>query len=148
MDNCWQIILLKFWAKRNGGYNRIMSIPPFYFLEFFSNSNWKYYNLSHDGFDFLTFYTGRIKDGKFVLKTKNTQAVQQAGLIPNSAGYELINLVEITNGATNKPLASVINGAFTNDNLKNISSKDRKWIGTIRSTMVNKWTGTMSVLDK
>jgi hypothetical protein len=25
---------------------------------------------------------------------------------------------------------------------------DRKWIGTVRSTMVNKWSGSMSVLDK
>lgn len=72
MDNAWQIILLKFWAKRNGGYNNVKSIPPFYFLEFFSNSNWKYYNLQIDGGDFLNFYTGRAQDGKFVLKTKNS----------------------------------------------------------------------------
>lgn len=46
LDNAWQIILLKFWAKRNGGYRKVKEIPPFHFLEFFSNSNWKYYNLS------------------------------------------------------------------------------------------------------
>jgi hypothetical protein len=43
--------------------------------------------LNKEGLKFLDFYTGRIPNGKFVLKTKNTNQVYQAGLIPNSAGY-------------------------------------------------------------
>jgi hypothetical protein len=45
LDQAWQIILLKFWAKRSGGYHNVKSAPAFNFLECFSNSNWKYYNL-------------------------------------------------------------------------------------------------------
>jgi len=93
IDNPWQLILLKFWAKRNYGYRNIQQLPPFRFIEFFSNSNWKYYNLGVEGWNFLSFYTGRTQYGKFILKTKDTQAVYDSGLIPNSAGYELINLV-------------------------------------------------------
>jgi hypothetical protein len=39
--------------------------------------------------------------GKFLLKTKNTKLVENAGLIPNSVGYEMINLVETTNASQN-----------------------------------------------
>lgn len=70
--------------------------------------------------------------GKFILKTKNSQVVKNAGLIPNSAGYELINLVEITPSSNNVA----------------VKPADRRWIGTIRSTMVNRWSGSMSILDK
>ena len=45
MEHAWQIILLKFWAKKNRGYRNVKSIPPFRFIEFFTNSNWKYFNL-------------------------------------------------------------------------------------------------------
>ena len=77
--------------------------------------------------EFLNFYTGRIPNGKFVLKTKNTDQVYKSGLIPNSAGYELLDLREITNSQ---------------------NPKDRNWIIQIRSTLINKWSGSMSVLDK
>lgn len=49
LDQAWQIILLKFWAKRNQGYQNIPNIPPFAFLEHFSNSNWKCFNLQREG---------------------------------------------------------------------------------------------------
>lgn len=32
LDQCWQIILLKFWAKRSGGYDKVKNAPPFNFL--------------------------------------------------------------------------------------------------------------------
>lgn len=83
---------MKFWAKRNGGYTIIKSIPPFRFLEFFSNSNWKFYNLQLEGIGFFDYYTNRTQHGKFILKTKNSTLVSQAGLIPNSAGYEMVGL--------------------------------------------------------
>lgn len=31
-DQCWEIILLKFWAKRCGGYNKVNTMPPYIFL--------------------------------------------------------------------------------------------------------------------
>lgn len=92
IEHAWQIILLKFWAKKNRSYYKIKQIPPFQFIEFFTNSNWKYFNLNKEGLEFLNFYTGRIPNGKFVLKTKNTDQVYKSGLIPNSAGYELLDL--------------------------------------------------------
>ena len=51
----------------------------------------------------------------------------RSGLIPNCAGYEIINIVETTG----------------KENLK-----EKRWIITIRSTLINKWAGSMSVLDK
>lgn len=44
-DHSWQIILLKFWAKKNQSYTKVKNMPPFEFIEFFTNSNWKYFNL-------------------------------------------------------------------------------------------------------
>lgn len=32
LDQSWQIILLKFWAKRNGGYRQVKLAPAFNFL--------------------------------------------------------------------------------------------------------------------
>jgi len=61
------------------------------------------------------------------LKTKNSQQVLNSGLIPNSAGYELLDLKEMTG-------KQKIN--------------EKKWIIQIRSTLINKWSGNMSVLDK
>lgn len=46
----------------------------------------------------------------------------------------MINLVETTPPSTNPN--------------QPVNFKDRRWIATIRSTMVNKWSGQMSVLDK
>lgn len=55
--------------------------------------------------------------------------VKEAGLIPGSAGYTLVNLVEHSHTGSTNP-------------------KDRKWVATIRSTMTNRWSGNFSVLDK
>lgn len=32
LDQAWQIILLKFWAKRSGGYNNVKNAPAYNFL--------------------------------------------------------------------------------------------------------------------
>ena len=91
LDNAWIIILLKFWAKKIGGYKKVIGARPFSFIEAFSNSNWKYFNLEKEGINFLNFYTAdKFSFGKFILKTKDNGFVLDAGLNANSAGYELI----------------------------------------------------------
>lgn len=62
----------------------------------------------------------------------------------------MINLVETTQGATNQPSVSVINGVFFNDfnKIRSVNNKNRTWVATIRSNLNNRWTGSMSVLDK
>lgn len=66
--------------------------PPFKFIEFFTNSNWKYFNLQREGMWFLDIYSQKIKDGFFVLKTKNSSQVSSLGLTPNSAGYSIVDI--------------------------------------------------------
>lgn len=53
ITQAWKIILLKFWAKKNGSYEKVKKIPPFQFIEFFTNSNWKYFNLNKEGSEFF-----------------------------------------------------------------------------------------------
>lgn len=53
--------------------------------------------------------------------------MRSSGLIPGSAGYEIIHLAE----TTGKQKVS-----------------DKKWNITIRSTLINKWAGEKSILDK
>ena len=127
VEHAWQVILLKFWAKKNGGYQKVKEMPPFQFIEFFTNSNWKYFNLPRESYEFLEKYTDKQHLGKFVLKTKDCDEVYRSGLIPNSAGYEIINISEVTGKE---------------------KLKDKRWNITIRSTLKNRWAGTMSVLDK
>ena len=80
--------MLKFWAKKIGGYKKVMGARPFTFIEAFSNANWKYFNLEKEGINFLNFYTAeKFSFGKFILKTKDNGFVLDAGLNPNSAGY-------------------------------------------------------------
>jgi len=72
----WQLILLKFWAKKLGGYSEVKRRRPFEFIESFTNSNWKYFNLSKENKrSFLLYYKDKVKSGKFVLKTKNSNQV-------------------------------------------------------------------------
>ncbi len=42
----WEIILVKAWAKKLSGYHKVLSSKPFEFIEAFSNSTWKYFNLT------------------------------------------------------------------------------------------------------
>ena len=49
----WQIILLKHWAKISGGYDKVKNGKPFEFIEAYTNSNWKYENLTIEGERFL-----------------------------------------------------------------------------------------------
>jgi hypothetical protein len=127
IGNAWQIILLKFWAKKNRSYSLIKKIPPFRFIEFFTNSNWKYFNLQKEGPKFLKENCGKTNIGRFVIKTKNTKEVESSGLIPNSAGYEILDMQETT---------------------KNPKFEDQQYVILVRSTLINKWSGSMSVLDR
>ena len=42
----WLLILAKVWAKKNKGYKRLMRAVNFRFIGTFTNSNWRYFNLS------------------------------------------------------------------------------------------------------
>ncbi len=106
LEQPWQLILLKLWAKRNfvqakeynlgdakSGYLGVKNSAPFEFVNCFSNSNWKFVNLSLDFDKFVRGHVNRVHKGHFILKTKNSNAVKDSGLIPNEACYELVNLV-------------------------------------------------------
>lgn len=101
LEQPWQIILLKFWAKRNfvlckdygydiatkGGYMGVKNSAAFEFVNYFSNSNWKFINLKIDGEKFLRNNVNKVHLGHFVLKTKTANQVSDAGLIPGEACY-------------------------------------------------------------
>lgn len=91
-DRPWEIILIKAWAKKLQGYSNIKNSQPFVFVESFSNSNWKFYNLSREGKKFLHFYADRYQHGRIFLKTKNSKEVKDSGLIPNECAYELMGI--------------------------------------------------------
>lgn len=44
-------------------------------------------NLAKESYNYLSKYVGKGNVGKFVVKTKSDEAVADAGLVPNSAGY-------------------------------------------------------------
>jgi len=44
-QNPWELILIKAYAKKQGGYSKLWSTNPFNFIESVSNPTWKYYNL-------------------------------------------------------------------------------------------------------
>lgn len=41
------------YAKICGGYKSVEEASGFDFIQYFTNSNWKYYNLKYDGYNFL-----------------------------------------------------------------------------------------------
>ncbi len=62
----------------------------------------------------------------------------------------MTNLIEIT-GANNNPQLVANSTVKTNEGLRRAESlinKDRKWVAAIRSTLVNKWSGKLSILDQ
>ena len=65
---------MKAWAKIKGGYDKAFQCRPFEFIETFSYSTWKYFNLAKQASKFLSRYyeSGKFKHGKIVLKTKNS----------------------------------------------------------------------------
>lgn len=101
LEQPWQLILLKFWAKRNyvlardynydqstkGGYIGVKNSAPFEFVNCFSNSNWKFTNLAYDFDKFVRNNVNKVHKGHFILKTKNSSHVRESGLIPNEACY-------------------------------------------------------------
>jgi hypothetical protein len=83
--------------------------------------------LQKEGQKFLRENCGKTTVGRFVIKTKNTKEVENSGLIPNSAGYEILDMQETT-GKQN--------------------FEDQQYVILVRSTLINKWSGSMSVLDR
>jgi hypothetical protein len=73
-ENPWELILIKAWAKVRGGYHVIRQARPFEFIETFSQSTWKYFNLSIEAKKFLHHYyeSNKFKNGKIILKTKRS----------------------------------------------------------------------------
>jgi len=155
LEQPWQLILLKFWAKRNfvlardnnydltiyGGYAGVLNSAPFDFVNCFSNSNWKFINLTYDFDKFVRGNAYRVHKGHFILKTKNSNFVSESGLIPNEACYELVNLVEEGGGSRNT--SSNIRGGSPSK----YGNNKVNYIATIRSSNKVAWTGKKSVLD-
>ena len=86
----WQLVLAKAWAKHCGGYEQMLNAPPMEFLSSFTNSNWRYYNLTREA-DFLDKFHGK-EWCESVLRTKDSPEVYRAGLAPNQVGYELVSI--------------------------------------------------------
>ena len=126
--NPWELILMKAWAKKLRGYNRVVSnTRAFEFIENFSNPTWKYYNLTKSLNLFLNRYTSfnRFRFAKIVLKTKDEERLREHGLIPNSASYEIVN-------------------AFTEQK----NEKEVTHFLAIRGTAKSSWPGNIGYLDQ
>jgi hypothetical protein len=118
----WELILFKAYAKAMGGYARAREAKPFEFIETVTNSPWKYFNLAKEADRFIKKYgeNNAFSHGKIIFKTKDSPEIRQAGLVPNSAGYTLLN----------------------------INSKDQEnIILTIRGTANQNWSGDYSLMD-
>jgi hypothetical protein len=87
--NPWELILLKAWAKKLQGYDKIKTSRPFEFIESFSNATWKYFNLTKSPDLFLKKYSNfiRTKNAKIVLKSKDGGNVLGNGFLPDSATF-------------------------------------------------------------
>ena len=124
----WLLILVKMWAKQCGGYDKVKDTQPMDFLRCFTNTNWKYYNLGRE-----TEFVNKIFQAGWadvVLKTKENAEVYQSGLIPNEAAYEIAGIKKM-------------------DKVEKMEGEDEDdFTIVIKSTVKNKWTGAMSVLDK
>lgn len=76
IEEPWKMILLKVWACLNGGYGSILkTYKPFHFLEYFTSSNWRYYNLQREGFRWVNKFKDTLDICYIVLQTKNTPQV-------------------------------------------------------------------------
>jgi hypothetical protein len=67
------MILVKAWAKKLSGYHKVLASKPFEFIEAFSHSTWKYFNLTKTEKSFLDKYLkfSMRKEAKILLKTKD-----------------------------------------------------------------------------
>ena len=96
LEQPWQLILLKFYAKRlfviakefnlssfRGGYHGVKDSSTFEFVNCFTNSNWKFINLHQDSEKFLRSKVNKAHIGNFILKSKNASFVKESGLIQN-----------------------------------------------------------------
>ena len=154
LEQPWQLIILKFWAKRNyvlakdykydmatyGGYAGVKKSAPMEFINTFTNGNWKFVNLNVDGKKFLANNVGSVHKAHFILKSKDSSHVKASGLIPNEASYELVNLVEEGRARS----ASGIKDS--NTGTSKVGGKTT-YLATIRSSNKTYWAGKKSVLD-
>lgn len=124
--NPWELILLKAWAKKRGGYHRICQAKPFEFIENFSNPTWKYFNLTKSPELFIHKYSAfsKSKHAKIVLKTKDEPSVKAHGFLQNSASFEIVK-------------------GFTQVK----DNKEEAYLA-IRGTSKSSWPGSFSFLDK
>lgn len=157
LEQPWQLILLKFWAKRNyviakdnnydqsiyGGYAGVLNSATFEFVNCFSNSNWKFINFAYDFDKFVKGNAYKVHKGHFILKTKNSSFVSESGLIPNEACYELVNLVE--EGGSRNSSSGLRNGSPSR--VGTDPNRRVNYIATIRSSNKVAWTGKKSILD-
>ena len=165
LEQPWQLILLKFWAKRNyvlckdfgydkatrGGYVGVKNSAPFDFVYSFTSSNWKFVNLNIDFNSFLRNNVNKVHKAHFILKSKNSNHVRDSGLIPNEACYELVNLVEEdqARGSSGIKNSNVASSSIGKSNIGSSKVDNRKvnYIATIRSSNKTYWAGKKSVLD-
>ena len=128
LDEPWKLILGKVWAKIKGSYHQVSRARPFEFLENFTLFNWKYYNLSIDGKQFLTYNHHRLfSEVKIILKTKQSQEVEKAGLLPGKYCYHI--------------------NRFTT--YENEGKKEGTYLAiTIDSLYPHFWTGQLSIFDQ
>lgn len=99
---------------------------PFDFIESFSNSTWKYYNLNKSPEIFLERYSDfrKTKNGRIILKSKDQESVVEHGFVPNSAGYQLVG------GAIEK------------------KEDQHVYALAVQGTSKSTWPGDMGYLDK
>jgi hypothetical protein len=120
----WQLIVAKVWAKLMGGYHNLKYTRPFDFIECFTPSSWRYFNIALEGRSFLSNYSQKIgKTCRILLKTKQEQEVKRCGLVSGRIIYELIEFHE-----------------FTEDGKKEYNM-------LIKCTAPHKWTGNLSIFD-
>jgi hypothetical protein len=159
---------MKFWAKRlfviardnklstfRGGYRGVKDAATFEFVNTFSNSNWKFYNLSKDWENFLRKNVNKANYGNFVLKTKNAGFVKDSGLIPDEAAYQILSIIEEgqqaggsnTKGSNVRSSSVSRNSSVSKNDQSRQQSKNHHYIITIKSVNKHTWTGAKSIMD-
>jgi hypothetical protein len=160
LEQPWQLIILKFWAKRNyvlardykydmatrGGYAGVKNSNPFEFINTFTSSNWKFVNLGIDCSTFLRTNVNKVHKAHFILKSKNSNHVKDSGLIPNEACYELVSLVEEEQARSASGIKNSSSGVRNSSTGSKVGKKVN-YIATIRSSNKTYWAGKKSVLD-
>jgi hypothetical protein len=90
-DKPWVHILLKAWAKVNGGYERLDDCEPFEFVKTFTFPDWSIFNPGLETLETIISKIGPAnqKDFFYIARTKSDPNVGLFGLIPNCCSYLL-----------------------------------------------------------